>query len=203
MRMRNPKDKDELLNGCDYYYEDNFDNDNKMCLEIGMGKGQFILNMALDNPGTNYIGVEKFSSVASVAIKKINQYKPSNLKVLVGDIANLVDILEKKVDTIYLNFSDPWPKDRHAKRRLTSINYLQVYDKLFKGDKHIIQKTDNDDLFAYSLEQYKAYGYEIVNISYDLHNEDIYNVCTEYEERFSNMGVKIKYVEVIKKDSLD
>lgn len=203
MRMRNPKDKDELLNGCSYYYEDNFNNDNKICLEIGMGKGQFILNMALDNPETNYIGVEKFSSVASVAIKKINQYKPDNLKILVGDIANLVDVLESRIDTIYLNFSDPWPKDRHAKRRLTSINYLEVYDKLFKGDKHIIQKTDNDDLFEFSLEQYKAYGYEIVNISYDLHSEDIYNVCTEYEEKFSNMGVKIKYVEVIKKDFLD
>lgn len=201
MRMRNPKDKDELLNGCDYYYEDNFNNDNKICLEIGMGKGQFILNMALENPETNYIGVEKFSSVASVAIKKINQYKPNNLKILVGDIANLVDTLEGKIDTIYLNFSDPWPKDRHAKRRLTSINYLQVYDKLFKGDKHIIQKTDNDDLFQFSLEQYKEYGYEIKRISYDLHNEDIKNVCTEYEERFSNMGVKIKYVEVVKKDS--
>ncbi len=201
MRMRNPKDKDELLNGCDYYYEDNFNNDNKICLEIGMGKGQFILNMALENPETNYIGVEKFSSVASVAIKKINQYKPNNLKILVGDIANLVDTLEGKIDTIYLNFSDPWPKDRHAKRRLTSINYLQVYDKLFKGDKHIIQKTDNDDLFQFSLEQYKEYGYEIKRISYNLHNEDIKNVCTEYEERFSNMGVKIKYVEVIKKDS--
>lgn len=201
MRMRNPKDKDELLNGCDYYYEDNFNNDNKICLEIGMGKGQFILNMELENPETNYIGVEKFSSVASVAIKKINQYKPNNLKILVGDIANLVDTLEGRIDTIYLNFSDPWPKDRHAKRRLTSINYLQVYDKLFKGDKHIIQKTDNDDLFQFSLEQYKEYGYEIKRISYDLHNEDIKNVCTEYEERFSNMGVKIKYVEVIKKDS--
>ena len=201
MRMRNPKDKDELLNGCDYYYEDNFNNDNKICLEIGMGKGQFILNMALENPETNYIGVEKFSSVASVAIKKINQYKPNNLKILVGDIANLVDTLEGKIDTIYLNFSDPWPKDRHAKRRLTSINYLQVYDKLFKGDKHIIQKTDNDDLFQFSLEQYKEYGYEIKRISYNLHNEDIKNFCTEYEERFSNMGVKIKYVEVIKKDS--
>lgn len=201
MRMRNPKDKDELLNGCDYYYKDNFNNDNKIFLEIGMGKGQFILNMALENPETNYIGVEKFSSVASVAIKKINQYKPNNLKILVGDIANLVDTLEGKIDTIYLNFSDPWPKDRHAKRRLTSINYLQVYDKLFKGDKHIIQKTDNDDLFQFSLEQYKEYGYEIKRISYDLHNEDIKNVCTEYEERFSNMGVKIKYVEVIKKDS--
>ena len=200
MRMRNPKDKDELINNCDYFYEGSFDNDNKICLEIGMGKGQFILNMALNNPDINFIGVEKFSSVASVAIKKINQYKPSNLKVLIGDIAN-IDILDKKIDTIYLNFSDPWPKDRHAKRRLTSSNYLKVYDKLFKGNVHIIQKTDNDNLFAYSLEEYKNYGYTINKVSYDLHSENIPNVETEYEERFSNMGIKIKYVEVTKEKS--
>lgn len=200
MRMRNPKDKDELINNCDYFYEGSFDNDNKICLEIGMGKGQFILNMALNNPDINFIGVEKFSSVASVAIKKINQYKPSNLKILIGDIAN-IELLDKKVDTIYLNFSDPWPKDRHAKRRLTSSNYLEVYDKLFKGDAHIIQKTDNDDLFAYSLEEYKNYGYTINKVSYDLHSENIPNVETEYEERFSNMGIKIKYAEVTKEKS--
>lgn len=200
MRMRNPKDKDELINTCDYFYDGFFDNDNKICLEIGMGKGQFILNMALSNPDVNYIGVEKFSSVASVAIKKINQYKPSNLKILIGDIAD-IKLLDKKIDTIYLNFSDPWPKDRHAKRRLTSSNYLKVYDKLFKENAHIVQKTDNDNLFAYSLEEYKNYGYTINKVSYDLHNEDIPNIETEYEERFSNMGIKIKYVDVTKEKS--
>ena len=198
MRMRNPKYKDELINGCDYFYDGTFDNDNKICLEIGMGKGQFILNMALNNPDINYIGVEKFSSVASVAIKKINAYKPSNLKILIGDIANIEDLLNNKIDTIYLNFSDPWPKDRHSKRRLTSINYLKVYDNFFKQDAHIIQKTDNDNLFNFSLEEYKKYGYTINKISFDLHNEDIPNIMTEYEERFSNMGIKIKYVDVKK-----
>ena len=198
MRMRNPKDKDEVLNNCDYYYEGKFDNDNPICLEIGMGKGQFILNMALNNPNINYIGVEKYSSVASVAIKKINEYKPSNLKILIGDIASIEDLLDNKIDTIYLNFSDPWPKDRHAKRRLTSVNYLKVYDKLFKERPHIIQKTDNDLLFQYSLDEYKEYGYNINRISYDLHNEDIPNIMTEYEEKFSNMGIKIKYVDVSK-----
>lgn len=196
--MRNPKDKDEVLNNCDYYFEGSFDNDNPVCLEIGMGKGQFILNMALNNPNVNYIGVEKYSSVASVAIKKINEYKPNNLKVLIGDIATIEDLLDKKIDTIYLNFSDPWPKDRHAKRRLTSINYLKVYDNLFKGKPHIIQKTDNDLLFQFSLEEYKKYGYHINNISYDLHSENIPNIMTEYEEKFSNMGIKIKYVDVSK-----
>ena len=198
MRMRNPKDKDEVLEKCDYFYEGNFDNDNPVCLEIGMGKGQFILNMAINNPNINFIGVEEYSSVASVAIKKINEYKPSNLKILIGDIANIENLLDKKIDTIYLNFSDPWPKDRHAKRRLTSINYLQTYDKFFKGKPHIVQKTDNDNLFQFSLEQYKEYGYHINKISYDLHNDDIENVMTEYEEKFSKMGIKIKYVDVSK-----
>ena len=199
MRMRNPKDKDVLLEACDYYY-DEFTNDNPICLEIGMGKGQFILNMALQNPDKNFIGVEKYSSVASVAIKKINEYKPSNLKILIGDIKDLTEKLTGKIDVIYLNFSDPWPKDRHAKRRLTSPLYLKLYDELFKGTKRIIQKTDNDDLFSYSLEQYRDYGYKVNKISYDLHKEDINNVCTEYEEKFSNMGIKIKYVDVTKND---
>lgn len=200
MRMRNPKDKDFLINTCNYFYseENNFDNVNPIHLEIGMGKGQFILNMALNNPNINFIGVEKYSSVASVAIKKINEYKPANLKILIGDIANLTDLLAHKIDTIYLNFSDPWPKDRHVKRRLTSSNYLKFYDNLFKDKFHIIQKTDNDNLFLYSLEEYKKYGYKINRISYDLHKENIPNIMTEYEEKFSDMGIPIKYVDVSK-----
>ena len=199
MRMRNPKDKDIVINNCDYFYEDNFVNAAPIHLEIGMGKGQFILNMALKYPNINFIGVEKYSSVASVAIKKINEYKPDNLKILIGDIANLTQMLEHKIDTIYLNFSDPWPKERHAKRRLTSPIYLKLYDNLFKTNKcHIIQKTDNDNLFAYSLEEYQNYGYKINKISYDLHKENIENVETEYEEKFSKEGIKIKYVDVEK-----
>lgn len=198
MRMRNPKDKEIVIANCDYFFNDNFDNDNAICLEIGMGKGQFILNMAINNPNINFIGVEKYSSVASVAIKKINEYKPSNLKILIGDIANIQDKLSNKIDTIYLNFSDPWPKDRHAKRRLTSPKYLAIYDNLFKGKAHIIQKTDNDKLFSYSLEQFSLNGYKINRVSYDLHSEDMGNVETEYEEKFSKLGIKIKYVDVSK-----
>lgn len=197
MRMRNPKDKDEVINSCDFFY-DGFDNSNPIHLEIGMGKGKFILEMALKHPEYNFIGVEKYSSVASVAIKKIRDVRPSNLRILIMDAKNLVDVLEKKVDTIYLNFSDPWPKDRHAKRRLTSKNFLEIYDKLFKGKAHIVMKTDNDELFEYSLESFKEYGYKINKISYDLHNEAIDNVETEYEEKFSNEGIKIKYVDVSK-----
>lgn len=198
MRMRNPKDKDLMINTCDYFYEGNFSNKFPIHLEIGMGKGQFILNMALKYPKINFIGVEKYSSVASVAIKKINEYKPNNLKILIGDIANLEELLEHKIDTIYLNFSDPWPKDRHAKRRLTSPIYLKIYDNLFKNSNHIIQKTDNDNLFSYSLEEYQNHGYKINKISYDLHKENIDNIKTEYEEKFSKEGIKIKYVDVSK-----
>ena len=197
MRMRNPKDKDEVISSCDFFY-DGFNNDNPIHLEIGMGKGKFILEMALKYPNINFIGVEKYSSVASVAIKKIREIKPDNLRILIMDAKNLEEILKGKVDTIYLNFSDPWPKDRHAKRRLTARNFLESYDKLFKGSPHIVMKTDNDYLFQYSLESFKEYGYKINKISYDLHSETLDNVETEYEEKFSKEGIKIKYVDVSK-----
>ena len=197
--MRNPKDKDEVLNSCDYYYEGSFDNDNPICLEIGMGKGQFILNMAINNPNINYIGVEKYSSVASVAIKKINEYKPKNLKILIGDIASIEELLDKKIDTIYLNFSDPWPKDRHAKRRLTSPRFLARYDKIFKKDKNIIMKTDNKPLFDYSVESLKEYGYTINYLTNDLHSSKENIIRTEYEDKFIGLGKNINYISVVKK----
>ena len=192
--MRNPKDKDEVLNGCDYYYEGSFDNNNPVCLEIGMGKGQFILNMALNNPNVNYIGVEKYSSVASVAIKKINEYKPSNLKVLIGDIASIEDLLDKKIDTIYLNFSDPWPKKRHEKRRLSSKIFLEKYDDLFKGENKIEMKTDNDDLFEYSTESFLDYGYKIIKCNTNYFDK----FTTEYEDKFIAKGKNINYIFVVK-----
>ena len=201
MRMRNPKDKDEVINNCDFFYdkEIGFSNTNPIHIEIGMGKGKFIQQMALKYPNINFIGVEKYSSVASIAIKKINQNKPDNLRILIMDAINLPDILEKKVSCIYLNFSDPWPKDRHEKRRLTSKNYLEVYDKLFKGINVIIQKTDNDKLFEYSKNSLEEYGYKIEEISYDLAASEIDNITTEYEEKFSSEGIKIKYLKAIKK----
>ena len=199
MRMRNPKDKDEILESCDFYLDENlFNNDNPINMEIGMGKGDFILNMALTFPNINFIGVEKYSSVASVAIKKIKEYELKNLKVLITYAINLPEYLNNKINTIYLNFSDPWPKARHAKRRLTSENYLKNYDRLFKGKMTIIQKTDNDDLFSFSEESFINYGYNIVEKSLDLHNTDIFNIETEYEKKFSLKGYKIKYIKVEK-----
>ncbi len=200
MRMRNPKYKDEVINNCTFLIQDeiNFPNNNPIHIEIGMGKGNFILNMALNNPDINYIGIEKYSSVASVAIKKIQEYNLPNLKIIINDVQNLSDLLKHKVEVIYLNFSDPWPKLRHAKRRLTHENFLKLYDNFFKSKKTIIQKTDNDDLFAFSIDSLKNYGYEIVELSYDLHSTNIPNVETEYEEKFSKRGIKIKYLKAIK-----
>lgn len=200
MRMRNPKYKDEVINNCTFLIHDeiNFETNQPLHIEIGMGKGNFILNMALNNPNINFIGIEKYSSVASVAIKKIMDYNLPNLKVIISDVVNLEELLKNKVDTIYLNFSDPWPKARHEKRRLTSENFLKLYDKFFKDKCIIIQKTDNDDLFQYSVETIQNYGYIIDEISYDLHNTNISNIMTEYEEKFSKVGIKIKYLKATK-----
>ena len=201
MRMRNPKNMDEILNSCNYFLtEDLFNNDNDICLEIGMGKGNFLLGMCLNHPDINYIGVEKYSSVICSAIKKINEYELDNLKILNIDIMDIPQYLYGKIKTIYLNFSDPWPKKRNTKRRLTSENFLKLYDNLFKNEKHIILKTDNDDFYEFSKESLLSYGYKIINETYDLHNSDITDSPkTEYEEKFSSQGVKIKYIEVIKK----
>ena len=201
MRMRNPKNMDEILSSCNYFLtEDLFNNDNDICLEIGMGKGNFLLGMCLNHPDINYIGVEKYSSVICSAIKKINQYELDNLKILKMDIMDIPQYLYGKIKTIYLNFSDPWPKKRNTKRRLTSENFLKLYDNLFKDEKHIILKTDNDDFYEFSKESLLSYGYKIINETYDLHNSDITDSPkTEYEEKFSSQGVKIKYIEVIKK----
>lgn len=202
MRMRNPKYKDEVINNCDFLITDNieFDNNELLYIEIGMGKGDFILRNALNNPNINYIGIEKYSSVAAVAIKKIMDYKLDNLKVIISDVSKLEDLLKNKVDRIYLNFSDPWPKDRHAKRRLTHKNFLCMYDNFFKGNNEIIMKTDNDNLFLFSLDSLKEYGYTLEEVEYDLHSTDKDNIETEYETKFSNMGYTIKYLKATKKN---
>ncbi len=200
MRMRNPKDKDDVISSCNFLIKDelSFDRNLPLHIEIGMGKGDFILNMAINNPDINFIGIEKYSSVASIAIKKIRDYNLPNLKIIISDVVNLEELLFKKVSVIYLNFSDPWPKDRHAKRRLTSENFLKLYDNLFKDKCVIFQKTDNDNLFSYSLDSLKNYGYLIEEVSYDLHSTNIFNIMTEYEKKFSEQGIKIKYLKAVK-----
>lgn len=208
MRLRNVRNADKIINDCSYVihdFEENkgnwnkvFKNENPIHVEIGMGKGDFIIGMALKYPNINFIGIEKFDSVMVRAIQKINIEIP-NLKFIRMDANNIEDVFSREVDTIYLNFSDPWPKKRHAFRRLTSPEFLIRYDKLFKEKCHIIQKTDNKDLFAFSIKSLNNYGYTIADLTFDLQNNDYPdNIETEYEKRFRNNGNSIYMIDVIK-----
>ena len=177
-----------------------FGNDNPIHIEIGMGKGKFILEHAIRNPEINYIGIEMYDSVMLRAVEKTNDLELNNLYLIRIDATLIEEIFDKELDIIYLNFSDPWPKDRHAKRRLTSPRFLARYDKIFKGIPKIIQKTDNLPLFEYSLESLKDYGYNIDYVSYDLHKDKENIITTEYEEKFTSIGIKINYLEASKEE---
>ncbi len=208
MRLRKVKNALEKVNSSKYIiinpkeykgkFKKIFNNDNPICLEIGTGKGNFIKSMALNHPNINYIGMEKSESVLVRAVEKVEELEINNLRFILGDAKELRDIFNKEIDTIYLNFSDPWPKNRHSKRRLTSEVFLELYEDIFKSDKHIVMKTDNILLFGYSLSSLSLYGYKLKKVSLDLHSEDIENYMTEYEEKFSNMGYKINYVDAYK-----
>ena len=209
MRQRNVKNKKEIIENSLYIvlepinykgkWNELFQNNNPIYIEIGMGKGDFIYQNALKYPNINFIGIEKYDSIIALAIKKIPK-DINNLKLIRVDALNLLNIFDKEIDRIYLNFSDPWPKPRHEKRRLTSSNFLNIYDNLFKNNCDIMMKTDNRELFEYSLESFNKYGYLIKEISLDLHNsgyED--NIETEYEKKFSLNNNVIYYVNVVKK----
>ena len=205
MRLRNVKNAYEDLTKSSYFinnpkenkgkWKEVFQNENPIHLEIGMGKGQFLINMAKIYPHINFIGMEKFASVLIRAIKKVEEEELSNIRFICEDAKNIEDFFDKEITTLYLNFSDPWPKTRHAKRRLTSPEFLKSYDTIFLKDGHIIQKTDNILLFAYSLEELSKHGYILEKVSLDLANTNIFNIKTEYEEKFSSLGYKINYVE--------
>ena len=177
-----------------------FKNDHPIHIEIGMGKGQFLLTMAEKYPDINFIGIEKYSSVLLRATEKASEKNLNNLLFICMDAKEIREVFAHEISVIYLNFSDPWPKSRHAKRRLTSPLFLSLYDDIFKDEKHIIQKTDNIALFAYSLEELSKHGYVLERVSLDLANDHIINVLTEYEEKFHSLGYKICYVEAIKKE---
>jgi len=208
MRLRNVKNAKFLVENSNYViknpekyigkYKEVFNNDNPINIEIGMGKGDFIIGMAEKYPNINFIGIEKYESVMVRAIEKLSDKNIPNLKLIRMDAIELDKVFDKEINTIYLNFSDPWPKKRHAKRRLTSEIFLSLYDKVFIGNPHIIQKTDNIGLFAYSLESLSKYSYTLEKVSLDLKSEDIDNVVTEYENKFMNMGVKINYLDAKK-----
>ena len=202
MRLRHVKDAYSIINSSSYViknfndfkgdFKSIFNNDNEIHIEIGMGKGDFIIGMAEKYPDINFIGIEKFDSVIVRAVEKLENLEIPNLRLIRMDALYIDDVFDKEVSKIYLNFSDPWPKKRHADRRLTSSVFLKKYDKIFIGNPMIVQKTDNRELFEYSVVTLSNYGYKINDLSLDLHSkEDYNNIMTEYEDKFSRKGCKI------------
>ena len=210
MRLRKVKGAEEYIENSKFVVQvpqDNkgrwsefFGNSNPIHIEIGMGKGQFIHKLALQNPNINYIGIEMYSSVLYRAIEKREKYLADgtdlkNLFFIRMDAKDICDVFdENEISRIYLNFSDPWPKDRHAKRRLTSSRFLPLYDIILSPDGEICFKTDNRDLFDFSVETInEAPVWNLKDVTYDLHNSEFAegNVMTEYEERFSSLGQPI------------
>ncbi|MBF0710141.1 MULTISPECIES: tRNA (guanosine(46)-N7)-methyltransferase TrmB [unclassified Gemella] len=178
-----------------------FKNSNLIHLEIGTGKGQFIFNLAKKNPNINFIGLETQPTILSYLLDKIEGENVSNLRLILADANNVVNYFaEGEISKLYLNFSDPWPKTRHEKRRLTFKKFLKQYEYILNGAKLIAQKTDNMELFEYSLWSYSNYGFKINNISLDLTNSkyEKENLHTEYEDKFIKKGNNIYYVEVYK-----
>lgn len=211
MRLKNVKGAKEKINNSHYVildpkkhrgnYASLFSNEAPIHIEIGMGKGRFIIENAKRYPNINFIGIEKYDSVLVRAIEKLeDELELPNLKLIRMDATGITEVFDHEIDTIYLNFSDPWPKARHENRRLTSTLFLQRYDQIFRGTCHIVQKTDNRSLFEFSLQSFSQYGYVMEDISLDLyHSMKCDNIPTEYEVKFHGRGVPIYMAEMTKK----
>ncbi len=211
MRLRNVKNKEEILNASAYLikepekyignWKNFFGNSNPIYVEIGMGKGKFIIENALKYPDINFIGIEKYDSIIARSLPKI----PDNIKNLVVirmDANNIDKVFKNEISRIYLNFSDPWPKVRHASRRLSSKVFLDKYASLFIDNQEICMRTDNRDLYIYSLMSFSENGYVLSEISFDLHKDaDSSLITTEYEDKFSSKGMPI-YVVTARKYSV-
>jgi tRNA (guanine-N7-)-methyltransferase len=208
MRLRNIKNADSIIASSPYIVTDPstykgkwnmlFNNNNPLHIEIGMGKGRFIKENALKYPNINFIGIEKYSSVLIRAIQKIDNIDINNLKLICIDALTIDNIFDKEIDTIYLNFSDPWPKDRHAKRRLTSDIFMHLYDYIFKCDHNIVLKTDNYNLYEYSKEQFIKHDYIIKVGEFDINSMPEDNIMTEYEEKFLSNGNTIYMINAFR-----
>lgn len=212
MRLRNVKGSRETIAANDYVvhapeeqkgkWSEVFGNSNPIHIEVGMGKGKFITELARQNPDINYVGIEKYSSVLVRALEKRPALEQDNLMFIRMDAENLPEVFAKdEVERIYLNFSDPWPKDRHAKRRLTSVQFLSRYDQFLKPDGRVIFKTDNRPLFDFSLEQVEEAGWILESHTFDLHHSEYLegNVMTEYESKFVAEGKPINRMVIYRK----
>ena len=205
MRLKHIKNADIIINSSTYLvknpienkgkWNELFENNNPIEIEIGTGKGKFIIEKAKQYPNINFIGIEKYDSPLVNAVKLLNGIELNNLKLICFDALKIDEIFDKEIDKIYLNFSDPWPKKRHEKRRLTSKQFLDKYDKLFKNEKRIQMKTDNDDLYEYSLLSFEENEYEIIKTDTNY----IDTITTEYEDKFIGKGKNINYIYVVKK----
>ncbi len=209
MRLRNITGSEEMIARSPYVIQNPkehrgkfnslFPSDLPLQIEIGMGKGKFLLQLAEANPDINYIGIERYSSVLLRALQKMEEKELTNIKFICMDAGEIQEVFgEGEIDKIYLNFSDPWPKDRHAKRRLPSKEFLARYDQILKKDGKLEFKTDNRGLFDFAIEQLPLAGWKAEQVTYDLHHDakmNEGNIMTEYEEKFSSMGNPIcKYV---------
>ena len=200
MRLKHIKNADIIINSSSYLVQNPtdykgkwnslFGNSNPIEIEIGTGKGKFIIEKAKQNPNINFIGIEKYDSPLVNAVKLLEGVELNNLKLLCFDALRIDEVFNHEIDKIYLNFSDPWPKKRHEKRRLTSKQFLDKYDLLFKSENKIQMKTDNDDLYEYSLLSFEENGYEIVKT--DTNYKD--TITTEYEDKFMGKGKNINYI---------
>ncbi len=208
MRLRNkPWAQDKINNHPDYVitnpaeyrgkWNQLFSNDQPIHIEVGTGRGRFITEMAKENPHINYVGIEKYTSVAVDALEKMLEAEVPNVKLLNVDGGGLLDFFEEgEVGRVYLNFSDPWPKVRHEKRRLTHQSFLSQYEKVLVQNGEVHFKTDNQGLFEYSLGSMSQYGMKLKQVWLDLHNSEFEaNIMTEYEEKFSSKGNRIYRVE--------
>ncbi len=216
MRLKNVPGAREAIAASDFViqqpkelkgkWKEYWNNDHEIHIEVGMGKGKFMMGMAKAHPDINYLGIEMYSSVLYRAVQKLELEPLPNLKFILLDAKEITEVFDKEeVDKIYLNFSDPWPKDRHAKRRLPSRQFLTRFSEILKIDGVIEFKTDNKDLFAFAEAEAEPAGWKILEITYDLHkNEKMMegNIMTEYEEKFSSMGNPI-YKYIIKRDIKD
>jgi tRNA (guanine-N7-)-methyltransferase len=209
MRYNVVKNADEILNNSSYVvknpskYKNNwskvFNNHNPICLELGMGRGSFIIEMAKQNPKINYIGLELDKSQTASAVNNIKGNTIPNLRIICADASDIINFFGKEIDTIYLTFSEPWPKRQDEKKRFTHESYLKLYDRIFKKNKHIILKTDNKILFASALESLSQYWYSFEKVSLDLHNDErkIKNVLTDFEKQYYKEHRNIYYVDAV------
>jgi len=203
MRLRNVKNKKEIMDNSNYLVKNPleykgkwnklFNNNNPIYIEIGMGKGKFIIDNAIKYKDINFIGIEKYDSVIAKALQKV-PLGLNNLVMVRLDALNIDELFLHEIDKIYLNFSDPWPKNRHHLRRLSSSMFLDKYDSIFKDKKVIEMRTDNRELFQYSLVSFSVKGYILEKVSLDLHKDEMPEITTEYEDKFSNEGMPIYYV---------